>query len=187
MQSNCSSSSSSNSRNRGGAAARLTLWAALAATALAGGCQPQWTWSWETNSWQRVGAPAPAKPANPDLDDPCAERLHDIEGQLVFYYHLHGQLPARLDELKNLTSENVPLTCPVTGQPYLYAPDGLEILNSNRRVIVYDAQPCRAGVRHVIVADPIRPGKPLIIQVPPPMRDDETFAPPPASVPAGNG
>ena len=141
MCSNYRSSSSSNSRSRGAAIARLTLWTALAALTLAGGCQPQWTWSWETRSWQRVGAPTPAKPANPDIDDPCAERLHDIEGQLIFYYHLHGRLPERLDELKDLTSEKVPLVCPVTGKQYLYVADGLEILNSNRRVIVYDAQP----------------------------------------------
>jgi hypothetical protein len=157
------------------------LCAALAA--LAGGCQPQWTWSWETNSWQRVQPPAPAKPVNPDVDDPCAERLHDIEGQLLLYYHLNHSLPPSLEDLNKLTSEKVQLTCPITGKLYIYVPEGIEILNGDRRVIVFDAVPCRPGVRHVIIADPIRPGKSVNIQVPPPMPDGPMFSLP-SSAPA---
>lgn len=130
----------------------LVLAPALAWAALGTGC--------------RMPAPAPPTPATGADIDPCAERLHDIAGQLLLYYAAHRELPERLDELVKTGSDSpLPLVCPLSGKPYAYSPEGLEVSGWPGRLIVYDAEPCHAGMRWGILAEPPRPGKPLVVRV----------------------
>src|SRR5262245_27281058 len=58
--------------------------------------------------------------------DPCATRLHDICGPLLFYYATNHQLPVKLEDLKQIGGfEEVEYICPVSGLPYVYVPAGL--------------------------------------------------------------
>jgi hypothetical protein len=101
-----------------------------------------------------------------DVLDACAERLHDICGQLLFYYSVKGQLPERLDQLGDIGSRPLPqFICPVSGKPYTYNRDGLAMPGSSRRVLVCDAEPCHSGTRWAIVAEGADPGKPLVVHV----------------------
>ena len=110
-------------------------------------------------------AAAPKRPIPPP-DDPCAWRMQDIEGALLHYYHLKRQLPPRLEDLAILEDETVPpLVCPVSGEPYVYHPDGVAIPGSDRRVIVYDAKPVHSNMRWAIIIDVPQPAKPLVADV----------------------
>ena len=127
---------------------------------LASGCQ-----------WPQPPAPTPAPAAaNLEVNDVCAERLHDLCGQLFLYYSRKHVLPQSLEELapSSATPSSMPsarLVCPVSGKPYVYDRAGLEVPGSDKLVIVYDPTPCQGGKRHVIVIDRIRPGKPLTTDV----------------------
>ena len=49
-------------------------------------------------------AQKPARPGGNSLSntDPCAMRMHDISGALLFYYAMHHELPKSIDELRHL-------------------------------------------------------------------------------------
>jgi hypothetical protein len=151
---------------------RLAVLAAVAATAP--GCQQT------DGNWRQ-----PATPPTPDIADPCAERLHDLCGQLLFYYNARRQLPATLEELERASPGPVPLVCPTCGKPYAYNRDGLEVPESPWRVIVYDAEPCHAGKRWVILLDTVRPGKALVTDVKL-FADSPMFAAPPPAATTGS-
>ena len=117
------------------------------------------------------GSPAPAAPAkSTDLTtnnideqlDPCAEQLHDICGPLLAYYAVHQDLPARLDQL---APPKTALVCPVSKKPYVYNPHGMPLADREGLLIVYDAQASHAGTRWAILAEPPKPGKPLVLRV----------------------
>jgi hypothetical protein len=115
-------------------------------------------------------APKTAAPAPKQLDksilaltDPCAVRLDDITGALLMYYSQHHQLPTKLEDLRaaGVADATLAFTCPISGLPYVYAPENLERLGPDRRPIVYDPAPSHDGHRWVVVAAPVRPGLPV--------------------------
>jgi hypothetical protein len=90
--------------------------------------------------------------------DPCEMRLQNIEAALLLYFSINRTLPPRLGDLVALSSGDLPLSCPVSHQDYLYIKDGLPIPGSPRRVIVCDATPAHLGKRWCIVLAPPIPG-----------------------------
>ncbi|MDY7010196.1 MAG: hypothetical protein SVV80_05515 [Planctomycetota bacterium] len=98
--------------------------------------------------------------------DPCAERLHDVCGQLLLYHSIHKRLPQKLDEMKTMDIGYMPqLICPVSGKPYVYNPEGLRIPGRTGRLVLYDAIACHSGMRWgILVEDPAN-GKPLTARV----------------------
>lgn len=125
--------------------AALTLAACgLAMLAPLAGCRPP------------APAAAPAPPRRPSVKvDPCAERLHDICGLLLMYYSLHRSLPPSPADLKALGADEAPpLECPISGKPYRYDPEGMEIEGQDGRLVLYDAQACHSGMRWGIFCKP---------------------------------
>ena len=100
-----------------------------------------------------TGTTHPAdQPAGPlSMTDPCPTRLHDLCGPLLLYYATHKQLPRTLDELRTVPGfEHVVQTsCPVSGKPYLYSPDGVREI-ANAVVIVADPVASHSGKRWTI-------------------------------------
>jgi hypothetical protein len=109
----------------------LACW--LAALALAGGCEP----------------PAPPATRRPSVEiDPCAERLHDVCGQMLLYYSSHRALPKTLRELKAAGGQpSAPLQCPVSRKLYRYNPQGLDVADQPGKLVLYDPEPCHCGMR----------------------------------------
>ena len=130
-------------------------WFVAAAVVVAGGCQMPY-------------APPKAQPSRASsyqAVDPCAERLGDICSRLLLYYSSRRELPPRLEDLARPGGGALLLTCPTSGQAYLYYRQGLAVARSERRIVVQDSVPCHDGTRWVIAADPARPGQPRVIQV----------------------
>jgi len=109
---------------------------------------------------------SPAAPsADPGwLSDPCADRLHDICGRLLLYCAARHELPQTQEDLKRAAG-NLPLSCPTSGKPYVYNPNGPRIPRRSGRLILFDAGPSHDGCRWAIVAEDLRPGKPLVARV----------------------
>jgi len=105
---------------------------------------------------QGFEAAPPAAPRPSVRVDPCAERLHDICGQLLLYYAGNKRLPRTLAELTTTGSQHVrPLVCPVSGKPYVYNPDGLRLPGRPGRLVLYDAAASHSGMRWgIFVSDP---------------------------------
>lgn len=98
--------------------------------------------------------------------DPCAERLHDVCGQLLLYHSIHKRLPQTLNGLKAMNVGPMPqLICPVSGKPYVYNPIGLRIPGRSGRLVLYDAVACHAGMRWGILVEDSADGKPLTARV----------------------
>ncbi len=81
---------------------------------------------------------------------PTVERLQDIQEQLMLYFFAHHELPPTLAEA---TGGRVPTTAP-SGQPYLYAPHGMDALGVNKRILVADPAPTN-GARWCILMPPV--------------------------------
>jgi hypothetical protein len=108
------------------------------------------------------------------MSDPCASRLQEISGQILFYYALNRKLPEKLDDLRPLADIDTvtDYTCPVTGQPYVYAPQPLRSPGMTRLLVVYDAAPGKDGRRWCITIGEPKPGQPLatwVEQIPEPL------------------
>ena len=132
------------------AASRL-FWAILAA--LLAGCQ--------------MSEPSAPEVQRPSIKtDPCAEQLHDVCGALLLYHSTHKRLPATLEQLQALSAaEALHLTCPQSGQPYIYAPHGLQLPGRSGRLVLYDGQPCHSGMRWGIIVGNAENGGPLTTRV----------------------
>ena len=96
--------------------------------------------------------------------DPCELRLQNIEAAMLLYYSINRTLPPALQDLVALSSDNLPLTCPVSHQDYLYIKDGLSIPGSPRKIIVCDATPAHMGKRWCIMMAPPVPGAALELE-----------------------
>ena len=84
-------------------------------------------------------------------DDECAGRLHDICEPLLLYYVTRHQLPARLEDLRQLRGfADLELSCPVSKLSYVYNPVGIITLDNQPRMICYDAAPSHSGMRWAI-------------------------------------
>ena len=112
----------------------------------------------------KVGGPATVDHAV--ASDPCPTRLHDISGALLMYYALNRQMPDKLDDLQPLAEVDRPLefVCPVTKQPYVFVPAGLEIAGKPKRIVLHDAAP-HDGVRWCILMESALPGRPPSLEV----------------------
>jgi hypothetical protein len=118
---------------------------------------------------------ATARPNTPDHTgaplsntDPCATRLHDICEPLLLYYSVHHQLPARLDELRQLPGfegDMLNFTCPVSHLPYVYNPIGILTMDDQPRIILYDPQPSHAGARWAVAIIEPQGNAPLVTKV----------------------
>ena len=100
--------------------------------------------------------------------DPCATRLHDLCGPLLFYYAVNRQLPATLDELQALATPDPlpPRQCPVSRRPYVYVPEGIAWGDRGGFIVLHDAEPSHSGHRWaVVVEEPKRMQDPLITRV----------------------
>jgi len=98
---------------------------------------------------QQSRQPAAARAVGGGALDPCANRLHDLEGALLAYWQLNKRLPSSLSDLSALGFFDKPLelTCPASGKPYVYNPVGFELPQKPGRVIIYDPEPAHDGVR----------------------------------------
>ncbi len=115
-----------------------TLACCIGLAALAAGC--------------RTAAPAVRRPSVEA--DACAERLHDLSGRLLLHYSLHRRLPETLEALAALDPEQpVPLVCPVSGEPYVYRPKGLQVPGHPGRLVLYDAVACHSAMRWGVFVD----------------------------------
>ena len=104
--------------------------------------------------------------------DPCAGRLHELCGLLLRYYVDHDRLPERLDDLTGVAADfglDVPPACAVSGETYVYEPEGLPYsVQPPRRMILYDPAPSHGGMRWAVVVEETgRANQPLILQVDP--------------------
>ena len=98
--------------------------------------------------------------------DPCAERLHDVCGQLLLYHSAYKRLPRTMEELKTMDSGQTPeLTCPISGEPYIYNLEGLLISGHSGHLVLYDAKACNSGMRWGILVDIPTGNKPLTARV----------------------
>jgi hypothetical protein len=100
-------------------------------------------------------SPAARHQAPKDLVDPCSVRLEDIEGAMILYYVQHQRLPDSLEELRAAADITVELnfTCPESGKPYIYNPNGLAVPGGNgMRLVLYDATPAHNGYRWAVMA-----------------------------------
>lgn len=149
------------SRTGGRAVARIAI---LLAIGLFSGCRP-------TTPPQngRTGATdlGHAATGDPIGTEPCAARLQEISGQLLLYYVGKRKLPESLDELRSYADvdQTPDYTCPVSHQPYIYVPNGLEAPQAGRRVIVYDSTPVHENARWCITMVPAHGKQPLMMDV----------------------
>ncbi len=97
--------------------------------------------------------------------DPCAERLHDVCGQLLLYHSIHKRLPKTLEELKASDSATTPLVCPTSGGFYVYNSKGLQIPGQLGRLVLYDARANHSGMRWGISVGDADSRKPLQTRV----------------------
>ena len=130
----------------------------------------------QTSNHPAPGRPAPAREgAAPPVEAPtlsgdtCDIRLHELAGPLLEYYVLHQRMPERLEELAPLaeTGTDFQITCPVSGQPYVYVPAGLTRQGSARVLLVYDRVPAHKGVRWGLLVSPAEGDQPLSTWVQP--------------------
>jgi len=109
--------------------------------------------------------PEPKTTPDPALD-PCASRLHDVAGSLLLYYAAHNDLPPDMPAVKQAGGDACPaLQCPLSGEPYVYYPMGIEIPGLPGLVVLHDATACHDGNKWGLVASQMGPGKPLQVQV----------------------
>ena len=116
----------------------------------------------------QAGKPSPSAPPPTDdrsltSTDPCALRLHDISGALLLYFNTHGDLPPTLAVLsKSPGAEDIgDMTCPTSGQPYVYVPKGIPVDPPPSRVVLFDPTPAHAGGTKrlaIVIQPPPQPG-----------------------------
>ena len=107
---------------------------------------------------------ASGKPASPPMSidralksDPCSVRLHEISGAMLTYLATRGRMPRTLDDLQSTLDPGegvLTFTCPTTGEPYVYVPQGLRSGADPRQIVVHDRSPDATGLRWVILMQP---------------------------------
>jgi len=114
-------------------------------------------------TYERV-EPDPA-PLDPALA-PCPSRLHDIAGAILLHYVARQTMPPDLAAIQLAGGDSCPpLQCPVSGKPYVYNPDGLEVPGQVGRVVLYDATPVHDGRRWALVVAQTSPTVALEVRV----------------------
>ncbi len=99
--------------------------------------------------------------------DPCAARLHDIEGMMLYYYAVNKKMPEKLDELKPFADidQTPDFRCPESGLPYLYYPNGLSTIGKDKLIVICDPEPTHGGNRYCIFVSPHTAGSALSAEV----------------------
>jgi hypothetical protein len=85
--------------------------------------------------------------------------MHEISGAMLTYLAMNGRMPGKLEELRSVTGLGegpLEFTCPVTGDPYVYVPNGLRGGEDGRLVVLHDRSPDATGMRWVIQMQPGR-------------------------------
>ncbi len=100
---------------------------------------------------QPASAP-PAVPAATGAIEACAANLHDLCGYMLQFYVLNGRLPETLNELAPMADfdRELPRVCPVSGQEYVYVPEGLRSPTERRWLLLYEPV-AHDGVRNAIL------------------------------------
>lgn len=108
-------------------------------------------------------SPSTTRPVQLTGIDACGLNMHDLSSYLLENYAIHHDLPQTLEELRPLVDvdKELPLTCPVSGKPYLYYPEGLVAPGEQRKLLIVDAQPSHNGKRWAIVTMPHEGKTPL--------------------------
>ena len=110
-------------------------------------------------------SPSPA-PETELVVDPCADRLHDICGQLLLYYYQHKRFPAVLSELPSAASdEPSSLCCPISGKPYVYNAKGVEVPNVSGRIVLWAPEPVHDSTGWGVTIEDARGAGPLTARV----------------------
>lgn len=100
--------------------------------------------------------------------DPCAMRMHDISGALLFYYAAVHKLPPALADLKKTPlGAGLEFTCPASGQAYIYNPEGVAAPDGQSLLICYDPSPSHSGFRLAISVPATDPEGALVTKVVP--------------------
>ena len=99
--------------------------------------------------------------------DACATRLHDLCEPLLLYYATRHEIPARLEELRQMPGfTELDLRCPVSRLPYVYNPVGIQTGDDQPRLVIYDAAPSHSGMRWAIaIVEPKDPANALVAKV----------------------
>lgn len=113
-------------------------------------------------------SPGPTMSADQAVaSDPCASRLQDISGALLLYVAINKQLPPHLEDLQSMADVDTQLqfTCPVSGKPYLYIPDGLHAPAQAKEIVVADAEPSHHGKRWCVLMGKLEKGHASAMEV----------------------
>ena len=99
--------------------------------------------------------------------DACATRLHDLCEPLLLYYATRHEIPARLEDLRQMPGfSELDLRCPVSRLPYVYNPVGIQTGDDQPRLVIYDAAPSHSGMRWAIaIVEPKDPANALVAKV----------------------
>ena len=99
--------------------------------------------------------------------DACATRLHDLCEPLLLYYATRHEIPARLEDLRQMPGfTELDLRCPVSRLPYVYNPVGIQTGDDQPRLVIYDAAPSHSGMRWAIaIVEPKDPANALVAKV----------------------
>lgn len=102
----------------------------------------------------------------PTVNDPCAERLHDLCGRILLLYSASGDLPETLEALARVGAGPLPpLVCPSSGQPYIYNREGVRIKGRAGRLVLYDPAPSHTGMRWAVFVETGEGSRPLTTRV----------------------
>jgi len=106
-------------------------------------------------------------PAQLAVVDPCAIRLQDLTGAMLQFFVVNRHLPERLEELRTVIDPgaDLPVTCPVSHQPYVYVANGLQSAGRNKRIMLHDAAASHDGNRWCVLMAPIQSGKAPYLEV----------------------
>lgn len=115
----------------------------------------------QTPAARQTAAPTGPAVLPNEATDPCANRLHELSGALLTYYAINKKLPETLAEAETLADATAEFNteCPVSRQPYVYAPRGLQAQGQDRLLILYDPTPAHAGLRWGVFIAPPRDGQ----------------------------
>jgi len=113
------------------------------------GCQPaapapnpaaQTTFDFSQGNGGNASAGAPSSPDAIVSTDPTAARLQDVGGYVLLYYRDHEQMPAALDELRNMPGgQDLQFTSASTGKPFVYQQAGMwSPQRGDKCIILYD-------------------------------------------------
>jgi hypothetical protein len=139
------------------------------------GCQPatgppnadaQTTFDFTQGNGGNAPAGAPTSPDEIVSTDPTAARLQDVGGYVLLYYRDHQQMPATLDELRNMPGgQDLQFTSASTGKPFVYQPAGMwSPQRGDKCIILYDPD-LKHGARWCLFMTPPKAGAALSVDV----------------------